>query len=134
MRQVDKNSPGIIKKSTRYMSNAPEVLDLLSKRCTGGHQPAHHALERQSETSSSVSTRPDLCKAICTGIKSQIKEEQGVTMNSFVNGKHWDDVRGGWLDPRLVAEARAEEMEYIHKHTLWRLRSIFLEVGFSPIF
>ena len=32
---------------------------------------------------------------------------------------YWDDAKGGWLDPELVAKARAEEMEYIHKHKVY---------------
>ena len=26
---------------------------------------------------------------------------------------HWDDAKGGWLDPGLYAKARREEVEYI---------------------
>ena len=31
-------------------------------------------------------------------------------------GHTWDDVKGGWLDPKLVAAARREELEYVRKH------------------
>ena len=32
----------------------------------------------------------------------------------------WDDVKGRELDPRRVLQARAEEIEYIHKMKLYR--------------
>ena len=31
-------------------------------------------------------------------------------------GWHWDDNKGGWLDPELCAKARREEVEYIRRH------------------
>ena len=89
---MDKNGHGLIKKSARYMSNAPEVLKMLSKRRTGGHR---HITPLNGRARQVQAYPPDLCKALCTGIKNQIKEEQSVTTNSLVNGKHWDDVSGG---------------------------------------
>ena len=31
-------------------------------------------------------------------------------------GWHWEDNKGGWLDPELCAKARREELEYIRRH------------------
>ena len=106
---------------------------MLSKRRTGGHR---HITPLNGRARQVQAYPPDLCKALCTGIKNQIKEEQSVTTNSLVNGKHWDDVSGGWLGPRLVAEARAEEMEYIHMRKVYtRLPSsqCFRETVKAPI-
>ena len=34
-------------------------------------------------------------------------------------GWHWDDNKGGWLDPELCAKARREEVEYIRRHKMY---------------
>ena len=44
--------------------------------------------------------------------------------NEMVNlsvwgGWHWDDNKGGWLDPELCARARREEVEYIRRHKMY---------------
>ena len=33
-------------------------------------------------------------------------------------GWHWDDNKGGWLDPELCAQTRQEEVEYIRRHKM----------------
>ena len=38
---------------------------------------------------------------------------------SIWEGKHWDDNKGGWLDPELCAKARREEVEYIRRHKMY---------------
>ena len=32
---------------------------------------------------------------------------------------HWDDNKGGWLDPEPCAKARREEVEYIRRHKMY---------------
>ena len=38
---------------------------------------------------------------------------------SVWDGWHWDDNKGGWLDPELCAQARREEVEYIRRHKMY---------------
>ena len=38
---------------------------------------------------------------------------------SVWEGWHWDDNKGGWLDPDLCAQARREEVEYIRRHKMY---------------
>ena len=53
--------------------------------------------------------------------------EKGAELNSLMHEEimslwtnhHWDDAKGGWLDPDLCAKGRAEEMEYIKKHQVY---------------
>ena len=40
-------------------------------------------------------------------------------LNSIREGKFWDDVKGGWLDPVLIGKAREEEMQYVKKHAVY---------------
>ena len=48
---------------------------------------------------------------------------------SVREGWHWDDNKGGWLDPELCAKARREEVEYIRRRREVCLR----EIGKAPI-
>ena len=38
---------------------------------------------------------------------------------SVWDGWHWDDNKGGWLDPELCAKARREEVEHIRRHEMY---------------
>ncbi len=51
-------------------------------------------------------------------------------------GAVWDDAKGGWLDPQLVASARAEEMGHVRKRTVYRrvpLSQCWSEIGMGPV-
>ena len=51
-------------------------------------------------------------------------------------GWHWDDNKGGWLDPELCAKARREEVGYIRRHKMYVRgpREVCLrETGKAPI-
>ena len=51
---------------------------------------------------------------------SQVQDEMGKLTHhdGFWEGWHWDDNKGGWLDPELCAKARREEVEYIRRHKM----------------
>ena len=38
---------------------------------------------------------------------------------SVWEGWHWDDNKGGWLDPELCAKARKEEVECTRRHKVY---------------
>ena len=38
---------------------------------------------------------------------------------SKLEGWHWDDNKGGRLDPELCVKARREEVEYIRRHKMY---------------
>ena len=57
---------------------------------------------------------------------SRVQSEMGKLMHhdeqellSVWEGWHWDDNKGGWLDPELCAKARREEVEYIRRHKMY---------------
>ena len=55
---------------------------------------------------------------------------------SVWEGWHWDDNKGGWLDPELCAKARREEVEYIRRHkryTRVSRETCLRETGRAPI-
>ena len=74
---------------------------------------------------------------------SLVEAEMGKLMHqdeqellSVWEGWHWDDNKGGWLDPELCAKARREEVEYIRRHKMYvRVpREVCLrETGKAPI-
>ena len=41
-------------------------------------------------------------------------------LNSIREGKYWDDVKGGWLDPVLIRKTREEEMQHVKRHAVIR--------------
>ena len=51
-------------------------------------------------------------------------------------GHTWDDVKGGWLDPKLVTAARREEVEYVRKHDVYvrvPRAQCWAETGRAPV-
>ena len=55
---------------------------------------------------------------------------------SLWEGWHWDDNKGGWLDPELCAKARRDEVVYFRCHNMYDriLRETFLrEIRKGPI-
>ena len=55
---------------------------------------------------------------------------------SVWEGWHWDDSKGGWLDPELCASARREEVEYICRHKMYTRvyrETCLREAGRAPI-
>ena len=72
---------------------------------------------------------------------SLVEAEMGKLMHqdeqkllSAWEGWHWDDNKGGWLDPELCAKARREKVEYIRQHMYVRVpREVCLrETGEGP--
>ena len=57
-------------------------------------------------------------------------------LHSVWEGWHWDDNKGGWLDPELCAKARREEVEYIRRRKMYTTVSretCLRETGRAPI-
>ena len=50
-------------------------------------------------------------------VRTHAQNEQELL--SVWDGWHWDDNKGGWLDPELRAKARREEVEYIRCHKMY---------------
>ena len=130
----DRATGNPVKKPTKYMSNAPEVLKELGKLCRGGkgvcgngrpHQPC------SGRTAKEAGIFPlKLCRTILKGMKKQMEHdgrkehsETGVnclwerelqpTMSVEKDSEeYYDDVTGQPLIKELVLEARAKEMAF----------------------
>ena len=74
---------------------------------------------------------------------SHVQNEMGRLMHhdeqellSVWEGCHWDDNKGGWLDPDSCAQARREEVEWIRRHKMYtkvRRETCFRETEKAPI-
>ena len=117
------------KKPTKFMTNSPEIAQELSLRCRGDHH--HRDLTGGRAKACAVYPRK-LCQAICCGIiKQRRKDKQmadkmckmmspdALMSMSDENDWFWDSAKGGWLDPKLVMEAREKEIEYIRRMKIY---------------
>ncbi len=138
-----------VKKPTGFMSNAPALLECLSRRCSGEggecsrprggrHAPCEGKIAREAAKYSK-----GLCKAILKGMHAQMRlsgitndHEVGLhavtddnepervfkAKDSRYSGKYRDDITGQVLRDDLVAEARAQELGYFAKKGVWSKR------------
>lgn len=119
---------GPARKPTKMMTNAPMIAQELRRRCPGRH---NHIPLMSGRAGPCAEYPLGLCRAVCKGLINQAKADregarlicsmmnenglEEVSENDWV----WDDAKGGWLNPRLVMEARAKEIEYVKKMGLY---------------
>ena len=36
----------------------------------------------------------------------------------------WDETSGGWIDPKLAAEAMREELDYVRRHRIYHKATV----------
>ena len=141
MRSTDALGEGPVQKPTRFMTNSLHIAHELERKCDGSHR--HVALLGGRASAAQVYPKA-LCMAICRGMRKHLDAEGEAPTDHAVHavmemkqaaveacraGKSaeqistilhggqeaWDDSKGGGLDPREVARARSEEMEYVRK-------------------
>ena len=65
---------GLVKKLTRWMTNAPEIAKLLTAPCSGDHE--HHGLLGDTANTKRAQVYPPrLCKAIVQGLINQLRSD-----------------------------------------------------------
>lgn len=62
------------KKPTKFMTNSARITEELSRRCRGLH--AHQRLMGGKRAEAAAKYPPDLCKAICRGLRQEKKERR----------------------------------------------------------
>ena len=87
-------------KKTRFMSNSPEILSELTRKCDERHR--HHVMKML-----------ELTEHTTTG---EIPEEETADFDV----EAWDDVTGKVLDPKAVRQARLKEMKYVKEKEVWQ--------------
>ena len=124
-----------MRKRTRFMSNAPEILKELRGLCEGGH-PHGHLTDGRAHAAAKYP--PGLCRAICRGLIRQqqlseyhVKSLLRVTATDSIGEmpEHeedewkptwaWDDANDKALDPERVKKARKEDIDYVNSKEVW---------------
>ena len=125
MTQEDQEGTAYIKKATRILSNSEAIDSMVERKCPGGHRhiPLLNGRAKQAEEYPEA-----LCDAFIVGLLVEIsrqKEEQLGSLYQLADmcdpqeeevwkeslEKAWDDITGEEICPKLVKEARAEEMK-----------------------
>ena len=125
MMQEDHLGPGHVKKSTRILSNSSAIDGLIEKRCQGEHR---HIPLLNGRAKWAAEYPQALCDAFLDGLimEKQAKVERELNVLNELSDmcdkqeekdwnesleKAYDDLTGEELDPKLVKEAREEEMK-----------------------
>ena len=137
MTSVDEDGEGLVKKPTRYMTNAPLVAEELEMCCTGDHR---HVKLVGGRAAKAAIYPPQLCEAILRGLKRQLISDGSIARNEkmmqvcqeswldafvyslgeFDSGEEFiDDVSGLPLDPVLVRAARKEDIAVFKQHMVY---------------
>ena len=150
--ETDAGKP--MRKRTGWMSNSKRILDSISKTCTGKNGQCSRAAGGEHEHVRGKHGRKAaiypfrLCKAILTGAKAQLVEdekyevgihcvlpgpiaekhddEENAEINNLdeKNGVYKDNLTGQPLIPELVKQARLEELKYFKSKSVWELRGV----------
>ena len=142
MTSVNEEGDGLVKKPTRYMTNAPLIAEELERFCTGDHRHVHLLGGRAAKA---AIYPPQLCEAILRGLKRQLIADGSISRNEKmlqVCQESWmdafiysfceidsdeefiDDVSGLPLDPVMVRAARKEEIDVFRQHQVYSKVSI----------
>ena len=75
MTSRDKEGPGLVKKPTRFMSNSPEVIKVLDRKCTNSGQCKEehhrHVILMEGRAKACQEYPKALCQAVCDGVAAQ---------------------------------------------------------------
>ncbi len=133
-------------KPTGFMSNSPEILRQLSRRCTGQGGACSRPMGGRHVTCSGSLTAEmakyprDLCRAVLKGITAQLRADRQLKPGCFgvqaaddeeeiaqqlygpaqgYSGRYRDDLTGQVLRDDLVKAARMKELAFFHSKGVW---------------
>ena len=109
----DSEGEGLVRKATKVATNAPELADVLDRRCGSGHR---HVLLVNGRAKAAAIYPEKLCEAVCSGLERWMERlgNGGVPIMEFSrpdlcdpeeietqasSGYFLDDVQGELLDP-----------------------------------
>ena len=134
--RIDGGGIGPARKRTRFMPNAPSILEELGRLCQGGHK--HQPLVNNRAAGAAIYPTA-LCRAICRGLVREIEMDRDkvrrltVVRSTDLIGEipeteedseywahAWDDVSGKFLDSRKVVAARRLEIDYVNNKQVWK--------------
>ena len=147
----ERGSP--VKKPTGFLSNSPQVLRSLERKCSGGDgswacsrtKGGKHVLCSGKVAREAAIYPRELCRAILRGITRQLHEDRRLKDGCFgvqaeddeeeimeqcrgpeegYSGKYRDDLTGQVLKDELVTKARRTELDFFHSKGVWVKQSI----------
>ena len=157
-RLSDDEGSGLVRKETGFLTNCPWLVVMLKRECTNrtGERPWHrHVHIIGGGRAKKAQVYPaKLVKAVLTAIKNQRKDDGEIGSLEAGGpsphepliapqspdvaeelGRYWDDVKGGWLEPRKVEKAREEEVHEVIKYKVIDVvpRQRLIDSGKRPI-
>ena len=146
MTSKDAQGEGLVEKETYWVTNSRFIARELDRECTNatGSKPWHrhvHLVDHRAHAARIYP--PKLVAAILRGLREQLRAigemqvyDYPVPEDPVIPGNdatqedvdelesYWDDANGGWLDPKLVRAARAEELAAIKSYEVYEKRPI----------
>ena len=136
----DVNSVGYIRQAICWMTNDGRLAQTLADQRDGGSgEWIREASFAGGIDRSGAISPPNLVTAVLKAIKRNVLDQQVISAVELQSGgptaelpelwnqpdykEYWDDVNGGFLDPRLVREARLLELDWIKKERVYDYRS-----------
>lgn len=126
-------------KPTRFITNSVAVHRELQRRCRGCKE--HVPLEGKSRTTAAARYPKELCRAVCRGVRDQMRMDPAgiMSMLSLADssddgdddhldsieheehdwGQYYDDMSGSVLRADLVQAARREEIAEVRRMGVW---------------
>ncbi|CAK0819708.1 unnamed protein product [Prorocentrum cordatum] len=127
-----------VRKETGWLTNSQVLADILAGECRcqsiGGEPYRHVHLLGDRRARKAQVYPPRLVRAILRGLREELRARESLSdLAGFTAGPSphaedmdqeaeafVDDVRGGFLDPLKVKEARAEELEWCRSRGVWK--------------
>ena len=137
MMSKDEQGPGLVRKTTRILTNSEEIVGATLHRCQGGHR---HVALVSGRAKACAEYPENLCEAFLKGLYFwEQRQKRGPDSRCLLefarsdlcdpeessaidqSGQYIDDIKGDVLSPVLARTARAEEMEVFHQRRVYDL-------------
>ena len=131
-----------VRKATGFMSNAPQLLQRLTRRCTSRDgtcsrtKGGRHVQASGRVASDAARYSDGLCRAMIRGMMDEMQARGEIGLHAVTDedvtkstragcsGKYRDDISGHLLRDDLVREARAKELRYFCDKGVWVKRPV----------
>ena len=145
MMSEDMYGEGLVKKPTKFLTNAPELLKWLERKCGGDHR---HVTLIGGRAKACEVYPTVLCEAIVQGLRDQLLHDGRLMEDGTLNVAHhdedkrvrWDeyvdDISGKPLRTDLIKKARQEEMDTFNQFPVYTkvpIEDAYFFTGKGPI-
>ena len=148
--KADLNPVGFVRHAICWMTNDAQLARALADQCDGGSgEWTREASSAGGLDQIGAIFPPNLVTSMLKVIKRKMLDQRVISAVELESGgptaellelwnqpdyqEYWDDVNGGFLDPRLVREARLLELDWKERVYDYRSRTEAEEKGIKPI-